>query len=152
MTHPSGATGRFTTAFFNHGRTNVTRACTFVPTSTWTDGSIWPRSPYNQGLVEKQITGPGMQPMTWRYEDWGDVWGEWAPCTVCLDRKIVRVSEPNGSTTAYTFGIMWAVNEGQLLRVDENWSPNAGVAEKSTAYNFRNAVGQNYVGRFWGKC
>jgi RHS repeat-associated protein len=148
ITHPSGAVGRFTTAFVVHGRTNVDRACTYIPDSNWTDGAVWPKSTANQALVSKQITGPGMEPMTWRYSSGGDPFGEWAPCTGCQDTKIVGVTEPSGVITAYTFGVMWRVNEGQLLKVEENWNPNSGVGEKVTAYNYRNSVGQNFPERY----
>jgi hypothetical protein len=152
ITHPSGAVGRFNTAFDIHARTNVTRECLYYVyngvISPWTESAIWSKAPYNQGLVSKEISGPGMETMTWRYQDGGSYWTEWGPCNGCDESKIVSVAEPNGSITAYTFGIMWGINEGQLLKVEENWNANTGVGDKATSFSYRNAVGQNYLDRF----
>ncbi|MFN7724025.1 MAG: hypothetical protein ACK5QH_03050, partial [Rubrivivax sp.] len=145
MTHPSGATGTFTTRFLQLGRTNVTRSCTLYPWGdylAWTNGSIYPKTLVSQALVSKQITGVGLAPMTWKYVNHGNPYGEWAPCSGCTDTKVVEVTDPMGYTTRYTYGIKWQVNEGQLLKVEEGWSE--GSALRTTTYSYRDAVGQNY--------
>ena len=150
MTHPSGATGTFTTMFLPHGRTNVLRACTLDPGNpNWTTGSMFPRSTSNQALIAKQITGPGMTAMNWVYGgDSNSPFGEWtcAISALCPDRKSVFVTEPSGAVTRYTYGIRWRANEGQLLRVDQGW--NGSVALKATTYNYRESTGQAYPDRF----
>ena len=148
MTHPSGALGKFTTGWLIQGRTNVPRACYYIPGTDWTTGPVWARSTANQALISKEISGPGMQTMTWSYRGGGnDPFGEWAPCSVCQDRKTVAVTEPSGAVTRHTFGILWQVNEGQLLQVDEGWA--GGSALKTTVNNYRSsASGQAYPDRF----
>ena len=146
ITHPSGATGTFTTRFLTQGRTNVQRACTYVSGSTWTNGSVWPRSTSNQALTAKQISGPGMAAMNWAYNAGsGDPWGEWT-CTSCPDRKTVTVTEPSGAVTRHTFGIRWHGNEGQLLRVEQG--PVGSAALSTTDFSYRDAGGQAYADGF----
>ena len=149
ITSPSGATGTFTTNFLVHGRTNVTRVCTYLndDSSSWTTGSIWPKSTSNQALISKQISGPGMATMTWTYGDEGNPNGAWT-CTDCPDRKTVAVTEPNGSVTRHTFGIRWHVNEGQLLQVDEDWDRSSDTARKTSTYTYRDPAGQAFADRF----
>ncbi len=149
MTHPSGATGTFSTRFLPHGRTNVQRACTYDPASGWTTGAMVPKSTSNQALISKQISGPGMPTMTWAYSgDSNSPYGEWT-CAVsssCPDRKFVLVTEPSGAVTRYTYGIRWQENEGQLLRLDNGW--NGSSALRTTTYSYRGSTGMNFPNRF----
>jgi len=141
--HPSGAMGTFNTNHVVQGRTNVERVCTYISGTPWTDGAVWQRSTSNLALVSKSISAPGMATMTWLYGGGSNSpYGEWAPCTVCLDRKVVTVTEPSGAVTRHTFGIMWRVNEGQLLKLEEDWVGQ--VATRTTAINYRSASSQNY--------
>ena len=134
MTHPSGAEGRFTTAFQVHGRTFVDRYCHYLPDSTTlTTGAVYPKHTASQSLVAKTISGPGMQPMHWSY-GYGYAAG-WKPCANCTDRKAVIVQGPDGSRTRHVFGIKWRVNEGQLLQTDEGW--NGTTALRTTTYRYR---------------
>ena len=147
ITHPSGATGTFQAMYMAHGRTNVTRACTYDNASGWTTGSMYAKTTVNQALMSKQISGPGMPAMTWAYSGGAnDPHGEWAPCNGCVDRKTVTVTEPGGSITRHTFGIKWRVNEGQLLRVEEGW--NGTSALKTTDYTYREPGGQAFADRY----
>ena len=141
MTHPSGATGKFSTRFVYHGRTYVDRFCKFAPNSTlYTTGAVYPRWVGSQSLTAKTISGPGMATQTWTYQ-YGGAAG-WNPCAGCADRKIVIVREPSGTQTAHEFGIRWRVNEGQLLRVSEGWTGSGYL--KVTDHRYRGSTGQNY--------
>ena len=134
ITHPSGAVGKFTTSFLVHGRTYVQRVCNYYPGSrTFTIGPVWPQYTTNQGLVSKQITGPGLAPLTWRYDHTSI--GGWQNCTTCPDRKEVTVTDPSGAVTRHVYGNRWRVNEGQLLQVDEGW--NGNTALKTVTYRYR---------------
>jgi RHS repeat-associated protein len=147
MTHPSGAVGRFTSRFLSHGRTNVERRCTTVWGTYATDGSVWLRSFTTQALVRKEVTGPGMAPQVWQYSGSSVTAGHWAPCTTCPDRKVVTVTEPDGSVTRHTFGIRWRENEGQLLKVEQGW--DGASALRTTAYRYRGtASAQNFPDGF----
>lgn len=151
MTHPSGASGTFTSGFANHGCTNVVRSCPNIPGTSWEDSPIWPKSLLVQGLTKKEITGPGMTPMVWQYVVGvgNDPWGAWAPCTSCASSKVTTVTEPDGSVSRHTFGIRWRENEGQLLLLEEGAPSSTGLALRTTTYNYRNATGQQFPDR-WG--
>lgn len=145
ITHPTGAVGRFTTAFRVLGRSGVQRVCIFRP-NTRIDpiGAVWPRFYLTNSLTSKQISGPGMQTMLWTYSIVAP--SSCDTCTTCVDTRTVTVGEPNGSQTRHIFGNRWRVNEGQLLRVDEGW--NGSSALRSTAYRYRSPEGQSYVEQF----
>jgi YD repeat-containing protein len=139
MTHPSGATGTFTTRFVYLGRTYVDRYCKFAPNSHYTIGAVYPRIFGSQALINKSIAGPGVQPLQWSYS-YGSTWG-WNPCTNCSDRRVVRVTAPDGAITAHQFGTRWRVNEGQLLQTDEGWTGTSWL--RTTTYRYRVVVDRN---------
>lgn len=151
MTHPSGASGTFTSSFAVFGRTNVLRSCPTIPGTYDEDVPLWPKSLMNQGLTRKEVTGPGMSPMVWQYIVGlgNDPWGAWAPCTSCAGSRMTAVIEPHGSVSRHTFGIRWRENEGQLLKLEEGAPSLTGVALRTTTYSYRDAVGQRYPDR-WG--
>ncbi|HUD40521.1 MAG TPA: RHS repeat-associated core domain-containing protein [Dokdonella sp.] len=147
MRHPSGATGSFTLTREEHGRTWVKWECIVPPGSTVTSGS-WSKQPLQFGelsLTSKAITGTGLPGYIWTY-----VYNEtisstsycWDPagagtlasplCTGSSPTtKTVRVMDPEGSQTRYTFGIRAGVNEGQLLKVESGWNPGTSTAMRT---------------------
>lgn len=79
ITHPSGATGRFTTEFQLLGRTGVDRVCHFAPNSTTVAvGARWPRWVSSQVLKLKRLSGPGLAPLERRYGSSDP--GGWSNC------------------------------------------------------------------------
>jgi RHS repeat-associated protein len=156
LTHPSGATGTFTSNFIVQGRTYVERICTYYGGSLgmYSNGNVHPRSVAVQALTRKQISGPGMATLEWRYRQGSNnaetLHGTWGVCTpnpsnpsACpINSKVVEVLEPNGSVSRHTFGIHWRVNEGQLLRTEEGGP--AGAPLKTTDIRYRTAAGQAY--------
>ena len=150
MRHPSGTVGTFTSVFVVQGRSGVQRACTYHPGTDWswgwTNGAMYHKATYNQALTEKRIEGPGLAPMTWRYNVGDGYTGDWAPCTDCPDRKVTILIKPDGSQDRHHFGIRWRVNEGQLLRIEEGW--DGQQAAKTTDFRYRSAAGQAYPAQF----
>ena len=145
MTHPSGASGRFSMQFTYFGRTYVDRYCKYAPNSMlFTTGAVYPRWVSSQALMAKSITGPGMPDMNWSYT-YGGPFG-WSPCVGCADRRTVKVTDPGGAITQHQFGIRWRVNEGQLLQVDEGWTGSGWL--KSTTHRYRTAEGQDFPEQF----
>jgi RHS repeat-associated protein len=135
ITHPSGAVGTFAAKYIGHGRVNVTRYC-INKTGKPLDPiyPYWPRGTSSLTLISKSIAGPGLPtPLTWRYT-YGGSPSAWAPCSTCPATKQVQVTDPRGHVTQYTFGIMWKVNEGQLLRVDKGWSGTSAVSSEQISY------------------
>ena len=148
LTHPSGAVGTFTTTFQLFGRTNVLRACNYVPNSTTlTTGAVWPRLMSSQALLSKQISGPGMSPQIWSYS-YGISTG-WSTCVTaaCITgERSTLVADPLGNQTRHSFGNRWRETEGQLLRVEEGW--NGSTALRTTANRYRLPAGQPYPEQF----
>ena len=145
MTHPSGATGRFKMSYAYHGRTYVDKVCRRA--SFWPNppiGAIYPKLVISQTLTEKTITGPGLPTLTWSYRHGGPQ--GWNPCTGCGDRKTVLVTDPDGQSKVYEFGVRWRVNEGQLLSVYEGWTGTAW--QRATHTRYRQAEGQRFPEQF----
>lgn len=134
MTHPSGATGTFTTQFTLLGTSYVERICIPHPSGgPATIGAVYPRFVSTQALVAKRITGPGMAPMAWSYAYAAP--GGWNTCTTCVDQRTVTVTEPDGALTRHVFGSRWRESEGQLQQVDEGWTGSAAL--RTTTYRYR---------------
>jgi hypothetical protein len=116
MTHPSGATGTFRVNGKVHGRSDVIKVC-----DQWTNWIPQIARYYaTQSLVEKTISGPGIDALTWSY-DYGPANGSWAPCDAsCIFSKTVRVTDPVGKETRYTFGTRFQVSDGRLEAVDQD--------------------------------
>ncbi len=145
ITHPSGAVGRFTTDYVTLERSHVDRYCKYVDFSqTLTFGAVWPKAFLTQVITAKELSGPGMETQKWTYGYGGR--GSWSTCTNCPDRRQVMVTHPGNSVTMHTFGIRWRVNEGQLLQVDEDWSPDLTL--KTTTTRYRSPEGQSYPEQF----
>jgi len=139
---PSGATGLFDFEYARHYRDKVPIACVGGGAP---DDENYPQHVYifldNFSLVSKQISGPGLPTdshgnslLKWTY-NYGDESGDgsyyeatapyaWTgnpepyippgPCTTCGSSKTVTVSGPT-SIIKYTYGTVYANNEGQLL-------------------------------------
>lgn len=145
ITHPSGATGTFTTQFTLLGTSFVDRVCIPHPLGgPATIGAVYPRFVSTQALTGKRIAGPGMAPMAWSYAYAAP--GGWNPCTGCVDQRTVTVTEPDGAQTRHVFGSRWRVSEGQLQRLDEGWT-GAG-ALRTTTHRYRLPAGEVWPERF----
>ncbi len=133
--HPSGATGSFTFSPTRHARTQVTSQCFIEPDS---GGFVTYGPPIlrdNFALTQKQITGPGLQPLTWLASFSAAVGGYStcsAPCPA--DTKTVTVTNPDGSYTVYTYGIRYYIDEGKLLRRQTYSAGGLLVRDESTSY------------------
>ncbi|MCR6701129.1 MAG: RHS repeat-associated core domain-containing protein [Dokdonella sp.] len=144
MRHPSGATGTFELTRMEHGRTWVKWDCIEAGGTPSSPGS-WATQSRQFGelsLTSKAISGTGLPGYIWTYaynETTPSVAYCWDPvgadpmyagplCTSSSPTtKTVRVKDPDGSQTRYTFGIRAEVNEGQLLKVESGWTPDTGT-------------------------
>ena len=151
MTHPGGTTGTFTLDRLEHGRTWVDFHCippTGLPLNADGSWTMQPRQFGEWSLTKKQLSGPGLPGYTWDY-----VYNEslstssycWDPATagsvgtpVCTasspTTKTVRVVDPQGYQTRYTFGIRSKVNEGQLLKTEFGWNGSTAQRTVTTTY------------------
>jgi hypothetical protein len=137
--HPSGATVEFD---FDYGRTRRAhtpmKQCRMVglnaPTpyaAHYWDGYI---------LAGKTITGPGLATQHWTYQRDPGVAAFYTtgsatdPCPSCPQSKTVTVTNPDGSYLRDTFGIMYGLNEGKLLKEERGQGSAAALSTTVTDY------------------
>lgn len=152
ITHPSGAVGTFFVKPQLHGRSNVPQVCGNYqsPVNDPNDDvAYYPRAYDSLSLITKQVTGPGLEPMTWQYAygstmSWAE--GTGPVCTTgdcgapkclsddCAGTAVTTVTEPTGHWTRHTFGNSYRYNEGKLLRVEQANAANEVLRTESSAY------------------
>lgn len=148
MTHPSGAVGSFTLRPTTHGRSFVEQDCRPMPGQAPAVEYYANKPKYFDtfSLMNKTITGPGLPSLAWIY-DYGvenvDWQASWSNCTgSCLSTKIVKVTDPKGDVSRYTFGTRFRTNEGQLLKQETGW--NGSSALRSVTTRYRSPTGGPY--------
>ncbi len=141
IVHPSGATGTFTLRPTLHGRSKVPTGCPDVAAPP-----PLPRYFVTQSVVNKTISGPGLNPLSWAI-DYGEHNASWDTCTSCPETKTVRVTDPEGFVTRYTFGNRKDVNEGRLALTEAGW--DGGSALRTTANRYR-AFGAGPYPNYYG--
>jgi RHS repeat-associated protein len=119
MTHPSGASGKFSLTPTLHGRSNVVRDCRLSGQSAESavEVNLRPRYFTTMSLTSKEISGPGIAPSVWSY-DYGPPNASWACGIGCPSTKVVTVTDPAGDKTVQYFGNRIDETEGQLQRTD----------------------------------
>lgn len=155
ITHPAGATGTFSVNIQEHGRSHVPVACGRVTTTpvgappgsgnnTNDDLNLFAISANSLTLVQKQVTGPGLDTATWNYAytpnitfyrypgttfmypvcDWANYDCSQPPCTSdsCATPSITVVTGPGGEWNRYYYGNTYLYNEGKLLREESGTS------------------------------
>lgn len=73
VTHPSGATATYTIAITRHARNQVTLSCTNFTMPVGQndprdDVNLWPNQFDAWSVVQKHVTGTGLDPQTWSYD------------------------------------------------------------------------------------
>ncbi len=132
VTHPSGAIGQFKFKAIVHGTNNVPNgSCDMVAGSTAIYRLMSGRpkaSPLNT-LVEKSISGPGIQPLVWklRYEP---SWSYVHECTAgCPSTSRTTLSRNDGYKEIYEFGNDFQRNANQLLKRSVSGLATGSVVE-----------------------
>ncbi|MDC8015161.1 RHS repeat-associated core domain-containing protein [Tahibacter soli] len=148
VTHPSGAVGTFTVEARHHGRSFMpSRANNCIVYNLPGGGQHgFERDPEvfdTWALTSKALSGPGIGTLTWNYayptaqnNAIGDACG-----ASCSRTKTVTVTDPEGNTTASTFGTKFQEDEGQLLKVE---SGRSGNVVRTTTYRHRQPTGTPY--------
>jgi YD repeat-containing protein len=152
ITHPSGAIGTFFVKPKRHGRSNVPQVCDNYqsPVNDPNDDvAYYPVAYDSLSLMSKQITGPGLEPITWQYSYTAQVsWAEGTGpvCTsgdcgvpkclsdACAGTAVTTVVEPNGDWTRHTFGNSYYYNEGKLLRTERANATNTILSAETSGY------------------
>lgn len=159
ITHPSGVTGVFTTAIWEHGRTNVPLSCAnvFIDASSGAAGNdpnddvnLFAISYHALSLTSKQLTGPGIPTALWSYTydspssvhlypgttyDWPVCSGAQChlpPCSSdhCAGFITTTVSGPDSHWERHRFGNSFRYNEGKLVSVETGSGP-ANILRKT---------------------
>ncbi|MDQ3268747.1 MAG: hypothetical protein M3Q11_00880, partial [Pseudomonadota bacterium] len=128
ITHPAGASAQFTFSPLRHGRTNVRFRCLSGTDDDWrTDYNDHSLTHEVMSLMSKRVTGQSLPESLQTYQYSGLEAG-YAPVNAETDAvtgatppphyKYVTVHRPDGSALIHRFGKDYALNEGQLLRVD----------------------------------
>lgn len=130
VTHPSGASAKYTFRPMRHGRTNVPYRCI-----EWGLEDNQVRDRTNDfalthdamTLVSKRITGPGIPEALFSYA-YSSLEGGYRPKNATDDAitgatppphyKYVTITRPDGVEIVNTFGKDFELNEGRLLQVD----------------------------------
>lgn len=166
--HPSGATGAFSVNIQEHGRSHVPLACHRVTTTpvgaplgsgnnTNDDLNLFAISANSLTLVQKQVSGPGIDTAVWNYAyspnvsvyrypgttrmypvcDWDNYDCSQPPCTSdsCATPSITVVTGPNGEWHRYYFGNTYLYNEGKLLREESGTSPENVLRRVAYTYD-----------------
>jgi YD repeat-containing protein len=136
LTHPSGAKAQFTLTPTLHGRNLVP----MPRCGTIRDLGATPSLFYTNSLTSKTISGAGIADMVWRY-DYGPANNSWDTCGSACSGGVKQVTEtdPLGHATRYTFGNVFAANEGKLQQVDEGWDGSSALRTVKTGYHAASA-------------
>jgi RHS repeat-associated protein len=135
LKHPSGASGTFTLAPTEHGRSDVQYQCL-------NKSVVIPIFYFTNSLRSKTINGPGLAPLAWTYE-YGPGNGSFSPCDNCVTSKTVSVTDPKGDVTRYTFGNRYFATEGKLEQADVGW--NGSSALRTITTHYRSATDGPYL-------
>lgn len=121
LTHPTGATGKFTLTPTNHGRSYVPRSC-----DDRTNSVAIPKYFTTLSLTNKTILGVGLGQLSWSY-DYGVPNDSWNTCVGCPTTKTVTVVDSDHVTSRYTFGNAYNANEGRLELTELGWDGSSAV-------------------------
>ena len=136
--HPSGATGEFTFSPKRHERTRITRTCLGTVDDPYEETAA-PVYRDNMALTTKKLSGPDLPTKTWTisYSAVNTTpSSHYSNCVTCSSNtRTVRVTEPDNSSTLYTFGIRYYLDEGKLLN-ESVYAPGGTTPLKSTQYSY----------------
>lgn len=166
MFHPAGTKGEFRFDHARHYRSGIPSSYCQpeVVTSGEVESSVVHRLSVSNyfdvlGITSKTISGPGIPvPMIWSYSGvngWLGLWsGVVAPCMTCPDGKVVVISQPDGTAVVETYGMVFSLNEGKLLRRD-NFNPAGSLVRSEELTYMSNAQAAlqpfpNDYGAIWG--
>lgn len=142
--HPSGASTRFDFEGRRHYRSNVVKYCE-KPSNTYEYLQI-PNYSDNFTLVKRTLSGPGLQVMVWQYTYGNGDAGFASDCAagnayLCPASKEQRVDGPGGRWERYVYGLLYGVNEGQLLSKEIGEGVGAPLEAEQYTYLPESAIG-----------
>lgn len=156
---PSGALGTFKFREIVHGTNRTPGSCNKEQITVGgypnQPGYVWvtvlkdsPLLNRIASIYEKQISGPGLQTLTWTYY-YTPSWSYLSQCpdpSSCLSTSRTDVTGPDGTITRYTHGNDYLSNAGQPLQVviEKN-----GIARRTEVKGYlQSAAGQAFIDAF----
>lgn len=146
--HPAGATATYDFIVERHGISNVPRLC-----NSYIDNGLMsyryltiPNFNDSLTLQSKSISGPGLQPLTWNYEigsgsllAFEDVCADPPTELACRPTSETLIYGPNGVFERYTFGTLYKVNFGQLVKEEK------GLVKPDSSIEISRVIEREYM-------
>lgn len=131
VTSPSGATADFSIGRVMLGRSAVPGPCyasgysmaNGLPTQT-TEPTAY-LGGWAIAVIQKSVTGPGVDPQVWKYNYQSDIWFSSTNASAGTSRT--KILLPDGSLDTYVYGNAPYVNDGLLLSLTRS---KAGVVKR----------------------
>ncbi|WP_371184596.1 RHS repeat protein [Xanthomonas sacchari] len=140
VTHPSGAVGVFAFSYERQYRNHTPIIRCAVPAGQQPPVPYVPGYFDNYVLTSKTVTGPGLAQQTWNYAADTPATKFYTsgqatdPCPTCVPSKTVKVTNPDGTATAYEFGFMYGLNDGRLLSTTALDASGNALSKTSNSY------------------
>lgn len=151
--HPSGASVVYNLEYLVHGRSGMFRSCQQVAASNYRLDvpNFWEQ----YSLVKKTVSGVGLADKVTQYDyeasasyktSEGDFRKPDGTCTYCRKTKLVAVTHPDGTISKYKYGVVYEIDEGDLLEQQEFSAEGALLrTTKYTYMDFERMLGQPYA-------
>ena len=145
LTHPGGATGSFTVAATEHGRSHVPLTCNEYNYANGVLGyAVHPARYLVPSLTTKTLSGPGVTAQSWIYA-YGAANGCYTAsafypeiggrCTAnSPTTTTVDVTDPEQDVTRYTFRNQFRSTEGQLWKIEAGFSDATALRTTTNTY------------------
>ncbi len=141
LRYPSGASVLYEFSYLVHGRSGMFRNCQQVADYNYRLDvpNFWEQ----YSLVKKTISGPGLSDKVTQYDyeagfvhksSEGNFRKPDGTCSFCRASKLVTVTHPDGAVSKYKYGVMYEIDEGDLLEKQE-FSTN-GALLRTTKYTY----------------
>lgn len=137
ITHPSGVIGTFSISSAVHGKSYVPWRCvSSLPAPTGTQWALSPSATRSPTLLARSLAGPALPAQTWTYQYSSPNASYAADCTTSCPTTIwTKVTEPDSSSTTYTFSNRWGITEGQLISSAVSAANATTVRSANQLYN-----------------
>ncbi len=137
ITHPSGVVGTFQISSQTHGKSYVPLRCVSVMPAAGGSWALSPAASRTPTLLSRSLAGPSLPAQTWTYQYSAPNASFAVDCstTTCPTEIWTKVTEPDSSSTTYTFSNRWGITEGQLLSSAVSAANATTVRSANQLYN-----------------
>lgn len=139
--YPSGSRAVYEFSYLTHGRSGMFKNCQQVADYNYRLDipNYWEQ----YSLVKKTVSGAGLLDRVTRYDyeagpSYKSAEGSFrkpdGTCNYCRATKVVTVTHPDGAISKHKYGVMYEIDEGDLLEQQE-FSPD-GTLLRTTKYTY----------------